>query len=289
MKKGLCIIILMIIELTLFAQSPLKRVYQLYDEGKYEQGMSIVDSLMNIDHENRRTLQAKFYLLDAMGHPKAALEAALDAEKANKKKSPWDCIMITEAYLKLGMNEESLDWLANAVSCGFISYSSLSDSLFLPLRANIRFQELLQTIQDSIGIGKKAENISLNLLDGSTWNLSDQNGKVILVDFFATWCSPCREEMPNLRTIYSSHTNDPFEMIGISLDSDPEALKAFIKDQKLSWLFAFSGEAWNDPHVKVYGVNSIPSIWLVDKQGVLRFFDIRDKELAEAVNMLLLE
>ena len=121
------------------------------------------------------------------------------------------------------------------------------------------------------------------------WSLSQQKEKVVLIDFFATWCPPCREEMPNLKNIRSSHPEGSFELISISLDSEREKLETFIREQELTWHFAFSGEGWNDSNAKLYHVNSIPSIWLVDKKGILRYFDVRGEELAETVKKLILE
>jgi thiol-disulfide isomerase/thioredoxin len=289
MTKRLLLVFILIVACLLRAESPLDRAYRLYDEKKYEEGLVIVDSLISTNGGDRNTLQAKYYLLDGLKRYPEALEAALAAEKVHERKSPWDCILITEACIKLNRMEDALDWLEKAVARGFISLKTLSDSIYIPLQTDRRFQSLAETIKKNIGIGRPAKEISLNLPDGSVWSLSKQKGKVVLIDFFATWCPPCREEMPNLKSIRSTYPEDSFELISISLDSDREKLDAFIREQELNWHFAFSGEGWNDPDVKLYHVNSIPSIWLVDKKGNLRYFDVRGEELAKTVKNLVEE
>ena len=289
MRKGVLVFILIIISCALWAESPLDRAYRLYDEKKYEEGMVIVDSLIAVNSGDRNTFQAKYYLLDGLKRYQEALEAAFAAEKMNERKSPWDCILITEACIKLNHTEDALSWLEKVVDRGFISFKTFSDSVYIPLQAGPRFQALVETIKKNIGIGQQAKEISSNLLDGSIWSLLQQKGKVVLIDFFATWCPPCREEMPNLKSIRSSYPEVSFELISISLDSDREKLETFIREQELTWHFVFSGEGWNDPHAKLYQVNSIPSIWLVDKKGILRYFDVRGEELAETVKNLVEE
>jgi thiol-disulfide isomerase/thioredoxin len=289
MTKRMLIVFILIVVGFLWAESPLDRAYRLYDEKKYEEGLVIVDSLISADGGDRNTYQARYYMLDGLNRHKEALEAAFAAEKVHERKSPWDCLLITEAFIKLNRTEEALNWLEKAVDRGFISLKTLSDSLYLPLQADPRFQTFVETIKNNIGIDQHAKEISVNLLDGSVWSLSRQKGKVVLIDFFATWCSPCREEMPNLKSIRSTYPEESFELISISLDSDRDTLDTFIQEQELNWHFAFSGEGWSDPNAKLYHVNSIPSIWLVDKKGTLRYFDVRGEELAKAVKHLVEE
>ena len=289
MTKRMLVVFILIVVGLLRAESPLDRAYQLYDEKKYEEGLVLVDSLISADGGDRNTYQARTYMLDGLKRYQEALEAAFAAEKVHERKSPWDCILITEAFIKLNRTKDALDWLGKAVDRGFISLKTLSDSLYMPLQADSRFQTFVKTIKNNIGIDRQAKAISVNLLDGSAWSLTQQKGKVVLIDFFATWCPPCREEMPNLKSIRSTYPEESFELISISLDSDREKLDTFIQEQKLNWHFAFSGEGWNDPNAKLYHVNSIPSMWLVDKKGTLRYFDVRGEELAKTVKNLVEE
>jgi thiol-disulfide isomerase/thioredoxin len=112
---------------------------------------------------------------------------------------------------------------------------------------------------------------------------------VILVNFWATWCESCREEMPDLNKYHAEFKDKGFEILGISLDSSEEKLLEYIKRTGLEWKMAFSGNGWKDGTVIRYGVNSIPSHWLIDKKGVLRSFGLKGKALRDAIATLVKE
>jgi len=271
------------------SQSPLNRVYDLLDQQQYVSAMAVVDSLIEADGRNRRTMQAKYYIFDAMGSLNEALAAAKKAEELNEKKSPWDCIAIVKTYLKLSDSDKAMTWLETAVDRGFKSFKVLSDSLYDPIRDTEKFSVLVSKIKTGIGMDRPAKEIDIELLDGKPFRLSEQKGKVMIVDFWATWCAPCRAEMPNLKKIYTEHGENGLEILGISLDSDREKLTDYIKKEQLSWNFAYSGKAWDDPDAKNYGVNSIPSVWIIDKKGILRDFDVRGEALEVLVKRLIQE
>ena len=108
----------------------------------------------------------------------------------------------------------------------------------------------------------------LPLLDGKTLNLPDDlKGKVLVIDFWATWCMPCIEEIPNMKKLYKKYKPRGVEFVGISLDSNKKTLTNFISDRKLKWLHTFSGKGWSDPTARKYGIGGIPSIWVVGKDG----------------------
>jgi thiol-disulfide isomerase/thioredoxin len=122
--------------------------------------------------------------------------------------------------------------------------------------------------------------------------LSGQKGKVVLIDFWATWCKPCVEGIPHLKEFYKAFRGKGFEIIGISLDSKKEDVDNYLSKEKLEWKLAYSGKGWFDDTARYYNVNLIPSYWLIDRQGVLRNFGIplRDKEtLKKAIAKLLSE
>ncbi len=274
---------------TLSAGSALNRIYDLLEHSQYKKALTIADSLVQAEGQNRRNMQAKYYIYDALGEYRKALEAALAAENVNPKKSPWDCIAIAETEIKLSDPDQAMHWLQTAADRGFKSYKTLSDSLYDPLRTAPGFDALIERIKTGIGIGKPAGSLELTLLDGMPFTLASQAGKVVLIDFWATWCSPCRAEMPNLKKIYAENRDKGLEIIGISLDNSEDKLKDYIENESLTWKFAYSGKAWEDPDAQRYGVNSIPSIWIVDKKGILRDFDVRGEALQNLVAELIQE
>lgn len=291
MKKVLALFLLtvFIVPSALAQDDVLKQAYKLYDEEKYEEGLALVNEAFEKDGESSRLLQARFCLLTALDRHHEALKAAIRRDKIAERKSPWNCMDVVQAYLSLDKGKKAMDWLEEAVERGFISYRSLSDEDYDSIRETKRFQELLDGIKETVGIDKPAKDFTISLLDGTEYTLSDQKGKVVLVDFWATWCGPCKREMPNLKTIFAEHGDDGFDIIGISLDRKQEDLDEYIAEEELGWKFSYSGEAWSDATVALYGVNSIPSVWLVDKEGVLREFGLRDEALAEAVAELVAE
>jgi thiol-disulfide isomerase/thioredoxin len=87
----------------------------------------------------------------------------------------------------------------------------------------------------------------------------------VLVDFWATWCGPCRREMPNVKAYYEKHKDRGFEVVGVSLDQDQEALAQYIEENQLPWE-TLAGEG-TQPLAEKYGVRAIPTMMLVDKEG----------------------
>lgn len=141
----------------------------------------------------------------------------------------------------------------------------------------------------AIGLGKKARDFTVKLWGSGEFSLSAQTGKVVLVNFWATWCDSCRKEIPDLIKYYSEFKDKGFEIMGISLDSSERKLEEYIKRTGMAWDTAYSGNAWKDETVMLYGVNSIPSNWLIDKNGVLRSFGLKGEELRSAIAELVKE
>jgi thiol-disulfide isomerase/thioredoxin len=121
-------------------------------------------------------------------------------------------------------------------------------------------------------IGKPFALTFQDAVGGSQINLSNMKGKVVLVDFWATWCGPCVGEMPHVKDIYSQYHSKGLEIVGVSLD-EPEdkggltKLKDFVAKNQIPWPMYYQGNGWDSKFSSGWGIMSIPTMFIVDKQG----------------------
>lgn len=169
------------------------------------------------------------------------------------------------------------------------------NELFPQIKPEYRAMERFKSFETNLAalnataIGKTFADIKGKTPDGQDAALSDYvgKGKIVLVDFWASWCGPCIAEMPNVKKAYADYKDKGFEIVGISLDDDAEAWKKSIQDLGITWPQISDLKAWNSDLAAVYGVRSIPHTVLIDKDGKILEKDLRGTKIAEKLAELL--
>ena len=111
----------------------------------------------------------------------------------------------------------------------------------------------------------------IKLVDGSTFKLDDQKGKVVLFNLWATWCGPCRQEMPDLIELQDKYRDQGFEIVGLNADDEsPEEINPFVEKMKLNYKIGWSDEAMMKEFMRISNVAAIPQSFLIDRTGHLR-------------------
>ncbi len=138
--------------------------------------------------------------------------------------------------------------------------------------------------QEKLANGMPFPDFAETDLEGKPISVGGFKGKVVLVDFWATWCGPCRGELPNVIATYKKHHADGFEIIGVSLDSDRDKLETFLKQTDgMTWQQYFDGQGWSNKLAVKYGVDSIPFAILVGPDGRIIGKSLRGEDLENAV------
>ncbi|WP_242134717.1 TlpA disulfide reductase family protein [Aestuariivivens marinum] len=175
------------------------------------------------------------------------------------------------------------------------AYNSLPQALKTSTNGNkigafITAQKQIMEAEKATQIGNMAPNFSAPTPEGQTLALNDVKGKVTIIDFWASWCGPCRRENPNVVKLYETYHKKGLEIIGVSLDREGQKdrwLKA-IEDDQLTWHHVSNLKFWQDPIAKLYNVRSIPATFILDAEGKIIAKNLRgqalEKKIAELLN-----
>ena len=146
---------------------------------------------------------------------------------------------------------------------------------------------LFNTANAQPGQGMQAKEIALPSVSGDTLRLSSLKGKVVLLDFWASWCGPCRVSNKNLVKLYPKFKSKGFEIFAVSFDDDKGKWQKAIKQDKIKWLQVNEGGGWEAKTAQVWNINAIPTSYLIDKDGTLIGMDLTEKQLEKALKELI--
>ncbi len=142
-------------------------------------------------------------------------------------------------------------------------------------------------ITEKLTVGSMAPNFTLADVDGKPFSLSSLRGKYVLIDFWASWCGPCRGENPNVVANYNKYKNKNFTILGVSLDEDKAAWQKAIKNDNLSWQQVSDLKGWGSAIVPIYGFDGIPYNVLIDPNGKIIATLLREEKLGEILGSVL--
>lgn len=179
--------------------------------------------------------------------------------------------------VQYGMEVEELDKLVSALDPKLNEVPSI-----------VALKERIEKLK-TVAVGQIAPDFTMNDPDGNPVKFSEiyKKNEYTLLDFWAAWCGPCRQENPNIVAVYNDYKDKGFSVFGVSLDRDRDAWLKAIDDDNLTWDHVSDLAYWNNEAAQLYAVNSIPSSLIVDKNGRIVAKNKRGEELRETISELL--
>lgn len=253
---------------------------------------------LNNDYQVLQTSLRPFTLkVQKMEQDFNAAKAKNDAKGMEKLQQDYQALAAEQRreeikFFKSHLDSEiSLDWLVRAFDLN--NEKSEAEALFKMLSPRLRETTTAKVYASrmaqaySVEVGSQAPGFTAKDLKGKDVSLTDFRGKYILVDFWASWCGPCRRENPNVVKAYSQYKSDKFDILGVSLDNSKAAWQAAVEKDGLKWTQVSDLAGWQSPIASAYVVHAIPANFLVDPQGKIIAKDLRGEALVSKLKEVL--
>ena len=215
---------------------------------------------------------------------------ALFADREHPEKAIDAANAFAKAYPKDERVPQIFAYLANAVQ-DQAQRKELEDRLLKDYPDSHAAVMIQGARRQREGIGKPFELAFKEAITGKAISMADLKGKVVVIDFWATWCGPCVAEMPTMKKLYEKYKDQGVEFIGVSLDQPEDEgglseLKKFVSEKEIPWPQYYQGKGWDSEFSASWGINAIPAVFVVDADGNLYSTDARGK-LEELIPELL--
>ena len=255
-----------------------------------------LDKTLRADFEKTDSLRRTFQTYQQAGHPRLdSISLVIDAEfqKGQKEKrdkviafineNPGSLVALSAVQsLNPEFDMETFEKVAKDLSSAYpeSDYVKKFNTQLIDLRSQ-------QQSAARTNIGSQAPEIVVSTPEGAQIKLSDFRGKVTLIDFWASWCKPCRMENPNVVKVYNRFKDKGFEIFGVSLDQDGEQWKAAIAQDGLKWKHGSELKFWQSSFVPAYNLDGIPMAYLIDAEGVIIAKGMRGEQLEQKLEEIL--
>ena len=244
---------------------------------KYKESAAAIRQALALKAETPELLNNALGAALYLQGDKAALEEAVSAFNRAIELSGGK---IAIAYFNLGNALIKLDRKEEGVE-------ALRKYLELDPSGNDALQARAIIDNPEIAGERLAPAFAVTSMAGEELSLEKLRGKIVLLDFWATWCKPCVYEMPHVKGIWKKYSDDRFIIIGVSLDNNLGALESYLKKEDITWPQYYDGKGWNNSISRLYGVRGIPHTVLIDENGLIRAVGLRGNSLSRKVGELL--
>jgi thiol-disulfide isomerase/thioredoxin len=241
------------------------------EKGRYNELMSELESVISNTKDRKLKIEASYARAELKLHP-VSTKGVPDPSGV-------------EDFVKLAPKDPRAgDLMGSAV--GLVTDEKKKAVLLKQYLADFPDSDLAGMLQGphdrSESIGKPFYLEFTDAIKGSKVSMKGLRGKVVVIDFWATWCGPCVAEMPKMKELYAKFKDKGVEFIGVSLDQSKEqggldSLKKFVKEKEITWPQYYQGKFWKGDFSKSWGVNSIPCVFIVDTEGKLFSVEARGK------------